>query len=115
MTNHKIKKWTDTQGRWMVTCSCRTTGGGPFVAEGDAQAWVFRHERVVAQARAHLARPLTLKAEHAYYVQRSEDPEVPTTEREQWRLLAEGLAYRIRSTESDQPALFDLSNRKRTP
>lgn len=106
MTNHATEVIHLTEG-YRARCSCRAESS-ICTYKWQAEDWTTRHQRLVERARTHLRTQPTLKACHAYYMEMAENTGVPTEQREQWRLLAEGLRPRIRSTEDDQPALFDV-------
>ena len=115
MSAHHIQILQQSDGRWHGFCSCRAASDY-LPARWRVEDWKDRHERLVEQARSHLTKTQpSLKATHDYYVQMSQDTGVPAEQREQWALLAEGLRPRIRLTEPDDPALFDVKPLMRQP
>lgn len=108
MSNHNIKVVQQDNGEWRAWCSCRA--GSPISKhKWEVEDWQIRHERLVEQARAHLRGQPSLRATFTYYMEMSENPEVPQEQRAQWRILARGLQPRITGQASDpQPVLFDM-------
>ena len=109
--------------KWRAWCSCKS-GSGLLDHKGDVQEWEFRHQKLVEQARVHL-RDKTPSASDQYdwYDKQAKNPENSQSDREQWRMLADGL-YRllphakrmqIQSTEPAEPLPFEVDRLYRQP
>lgn len=93
MSRHTIT--TDAYGTgWRAYCSCRASGP-PNASRSLAEDWGPEHLRTVERAKAHLNGTPTLATTYAYYRRMENDQEVPAKEREQWKVLADGLEHRL--------------------
>lgn len=106
VSNHKIH-YAGTGDAMQARCSCkkRSPVGGRDVVE----AWQYEHIYEVQRIRAHLAsRTISLPRQHAWFVERAEDPETPEEDRALWQqLAAETAAYIARkSALLEQDPLF---------
>lgn len=118
MSHHSVQiVQEETTDRWRVWCSCKSAGG-IFPTKGDAEEWEFRHHRLVEQARVHLRdKTPTLLDQFKWYAAKAEDPNLPREERDQWQMLADGIAHRVgvQSTEGDEALPFDVNPLYRQP
>lgn len=112
-----------TSPNWRVWCSCKASGG-VLDTKGDAQEWEFRHHKLVEQARVHLRdRTPSVSDQYDWYASQANNPENSGSDREQWRMLADGLfrllpsgkRQQIQSTEGAEALPFDVTSLYRQP
>lgn len=108
--------------RYSQVTSVSTTDDRPFFAQCDCgqnsgwqatlqacQDWEIRHHQVVERALAALRRATPgLADQRAYFQSKADDPNIPTRQRAQWRMLARELDHRLndRDPGAGQDSLF---------
>jgi hypothetical protein len=97
MSNHKIH-FAGSGDAMQARCSCKKRS--PVGGRDEVEAWQFAHEHEIQRVRAHLSsRTITLPRQHAWFVERVEDPETPEDDRALWQQLAdETSAYLARKS-----------------
>jgi hypothetical protein len=123
--HHSVQIVQEKSGlqRWRAFCSCKS-GSELLGFKGDAEEWEFRHHKLVEQARVHLRdKTPSTSDQYDWYDKQARNPENSHADREQWRMLAEGL-YRllphakrmqIQSTEPAEPLPFEVDRLYRQP
>ena len=106
VSNHQIQ-YAGTGDAMQARCSCKKRS--PVGARDEVEAWQYLHLHEVQRIRTHLAsRTISLPRQHAWFVERAEDPETPEEDRALWQQLAsETGAYIARkSSLLEQDPLF---------
>lgn len=76
-------------------CTCKAKGP-TRLSLTDAEDWGYQHLRDVERTRAHLReRAPSLRDQYDYYRQMQNNPDTPVREREQWKMLADGIQHRL--------------------
>jgi hypothetical protein len=106
MSNHRIH-FAGYGDAMQARCSCKKRS--PVGSRSDCEMWQAGHQHEVQRIRTHLAsRTISLPKQHAWFVERVEDPHTPEDDRELWRQLAEETgAYMARKSNLlEQDPLF---------
>lgn len=95
---HKLSVVKDKTGRHYIgRCTCgQTSGPNWFDSPHPAEDWVERHKQNVQRALAHLHKaPGGLRVDMEHAQKMMDDPNTPTRQREQWRVIYEGARNRL--------------------
>ena len=96
-----------------VRCSCgwMPDAKRKYATRQMVEDEFYRHYQMVERVRKHLAHGKgtpSLASQRDYYRLMANDPNVPEKDREQWKMLADGLDRRLGKpvTAEEQPELF---------
>jgi hypothetical protein len=106
MTNHRIH-YAGLDPSLQARCSCKKKS--PIGNRSEVDDWYAAHLQEVERIRTHLAsRTISLPRQHAWFLERAEDPDVDPEDRTLWaQLAAETGAYIARKSDLlEQDPLF---------
>lgn len=87
MSNHKIQ-YAGYGDAMQARCSCKKRSG--VGNRSDCEMWEQQHIYEIQRIRAHLAsRTISLPRQHAWFMERVEDPDTPDEDRALWQQLAD--------------------------